>query len=532
MATTYTYRIQNRSDAASDWTSNDPILLEGEFGYESDTGKLKLGDGSTAWSSLIYFSIDTDGSIYVLDGKKINIGTGNDGQIYASSDDLYIDNVTQDKDIIFRINDGGVQTEVMRIEGSTSRVGVGKASPSEVLEVAGNIQAISATSPDIYYVREDATIAAGNNLGQVFFGGYLSAQYDWGASILGEADGTWTATSDSPGRLTFWTTPSSSVTLTERMRITSAGNVGIGTASPGDYNSGFNDLVVYNSGGAGITIAGGTTDSQYIAFADGTSGTAEYSGYLGYIHNGNYLLLGTAGVERIRIDSSGNVGIGETIPDSLCCLNQGAVDTAIFTMKSSDVAHGLTQIAETDTYFTSMKADGAGGGVKLQAILDGDETPHIAVTVHGYSRDALDTTKSVAGLGAIELYASQHDGANALADIVADGNVFSIRCRRGGSDETVLIVDEDGDIHYDGTTNATAWDEEDDIQLMTALSPRWQEKVATRHRERLVELGIMSAGGFISTKNTFYLTVGCFEQVVALIERQAEKIEELERKVA
>lgn len=47
--------IQHKRDTASNWTSNNPTLAAGEFGFETDTGKLKVGDGSTAWSSLSYF---------------------------------------------------------------------------------------------------------------------------------------------------------------------------------------------------------------------------------------------------------------------------------------------------------------------------------------------------------------------------------------------------------------------------------------------------------------------------------------------
>jgi len=47
-------QMQQRRDTAANWTSANPTLLNGEFGYETDTGKLKVGDGSTAWSSLAY----------------------------------------------------------------------------------------------------------------------------------------------------------------------------------------------------------------------------------------------------------------------------------------------------------------------------------------------------------------------------------------------------------------------------------------------------------------------------------------------
>lgn len=47
-------RIQNKYDPAAEWTANNPTLLTGEVGFESDTGKFKIGDGSTPWNSLQY----------------------------------------------------------------------------------------------------------------------------------------------------------------------------------------------------------------------------------------------------------------------------------------------------------------------------------------------------------------------------------------------------------------------------------------------------------------------------------------------
>ena len=48
--------MQQRRDTATNWTNNNPTLLGGEIGYETDTGYLKIGDGSTAWTSLAYIS--------------------------------------------------------------------------------------------------------------------------------------------------------------------------------------------------------------------------------------------------------------------------------------------------------------------------------------------------------------------------------------------------------------------------------------------------------------------------------------------
>jgi len=48
--------IQVKRGTAANWTSTNPVLAIAEFGYETDTGKIKLGDGSTAWSALGYFA--------------------------------------------------------------------------------------------------------------------------------------------------------------------------------------------------------------------------------------------------------------------------------------------------------------------------------------------------------------------------------------------------------------------------------------------------------------------------------------------
>ena len=52
-------KIQFRRDNSGNWTSNNPILAAGEFGYETDTGKAKIGDGTSTWTNLGY-------TIYIL----------------------------------------------------------------------------------------------------------------------------------------------------------------------------------------------------------------------------------------------------------------------------------------------------------------------------------------------------------------------------------------------------------------------------------------------------------------------------------
>lgn len=47
-------QIQLRRGTAAEWTSANPILAQGEFGYESDTTKFKVGNGTASWTALDY----------------------------------------------------------------------------------------------------------------------------------------------------------------------------------------------------------------------------------------------------------------------------------------------------------------------------------------------------------------------------------------------------------------------------------------------------------------------------------------------
>lgn len=50
-----TIKIQIRRGTSTQWTTSNPTLAAGEVGYESNTQKIKIGDGTTAWTSLSYF---------------------------------------------------------------------------------------------------------------------------------------------------------------------------------------------------------------------------------------------------------------------------------------------------------------------------------------------------------------------------------------------------------------------------------------------------------------------------------------------
>lgn len=47
-------RVKVRRDIAASWTAANPVLDPGEFGYETDTSRIKVGNGATTWNLLLY----------------------------------------------------------------------------------------------------------------------------------------------------------------------------------------------------------------------------------------------------------------------------------------------------------------------------------------------------------------------------------------------------------------------------------------------------------------------------------------------
>lgn len=88
-ATTIRVQMAQRSDTAANWTSANPILLTGELGHESDTDKLKIGDGTTNWNSLTYLPIDGTWT-----GDTIAVAYGGTGQTTYTDGQLLIGNST------------------------------------------------------------------------------------------------------------------------------------------------------------------------------------------------------------------------------------------------------------------------------------------------------------------------------------------------------------------------------------------------------------------------------------------------------
>lgn len=144
---------------------------------------------------------------------------------------------------------------------------------------------------------------------------------------------------------------------TERMRIDISGNVGIGNTAPSNYYSTFDDLVIGSGGSHGITVVSGTSGAGTLSFADGTSGDAAYRGYIQYNHSNDKLVLGSAGNDRLHIDSSGSVGIGNSTPSSF----QSSANNLVIGSGVSGDNTGLTIYSNSDSSGSIHFADSTSG---------------------------------------------------------------------------------------------------------------------------------------------------------------------------
>jgi hypothetical protein len=188
--------------------------------------------------------------------------------------------------------------DVMSLHGN-GNVGIGTTGPGAKLEVYGAGQLTAALTDagmrtDMLAINSNT--ASGNSGGAIIFGNIQSASagsIGMAAikALLQNGDG------NTSGDLAFSTRNSSADTaLTERLRILAGGNVGIGTTNP---TSGLLDV-------RGVISSGDGTIKSALSY----TGTTGVVGTLSNHALGIYTNL----AERIRIDTSGNVGIGTTSP--------------------------------------------------------------------------------------------------------------------------------------------------------------------------------------------------------------------------
>ena len=216
------------------------------------------------------------------------------------------------------------------------------------------------------------------------------------------------------------------------------------------------ELVLENSGNAGLSILSGTTSTGQVAFGDsGDNNRALIS----YSHNTDHLTITHEGDELTTFGGGRLQTGGETSGDvdaGGLTLDQNAGDNFILTAKSSDVAHGMTDSVQTDSFFAMGKRQSAGG--TLMYAMNSELQALRIIAAAG----AENTTKSTTGNGPFVAYCTTKSGTG-FGSVGSNGNMFVV----SNNGNTKFIVDSEGDIHYDGS--ASAYDNYEDAHLARAL---------------------------------------------------------------
>ena len=267
-------------------------------------GDGNVGIGTSSPASILHVNPSADCYVTLQPGST----DGNAGiniRNSAGTQKGYVMYDTDDNYLRFGTNN----TERVRIN-SSGNVGIGTTSPGTKLHVNGTVTTGDISVADNSFIRVRATNDNGSTAIQLGHDG--NAKFD--------------------------------------------GNVGIGGATTGSYDASANNLVVGSaSGDEGITIAAGTSSSSGINFADGTSGSAAYMGRILYQHSANALTLHTnGGLERMRIDSSGKVGINISNPGSY----NGSGNTLVVGDTTTNA--GMTIVSNSANNGHIFFADGTG----------------------------------------------------------------------------------------------------------------------------------------------------------------------------
>jgi len=299
MSITLSALQKQRTDTAANWTANNPTLLSGELGFESDTGKAKLGDGSTAWTSLSYLGLIDSSGEYPLSQLLLPLGSASAPSLTFTGDEntgIYSPGANQ-----VAISTNGTQRVTINAAG---RLLVGTASALDTTGITPNIQSAdagnsagfgafrysdNAPGPIIHFFKSRGTsvgtntiVQANDVLGEIRFTGADGTNEILGAQIKCEVDGT-------PGQT------AGTFVVGIEYRILTTGTTDFTLIGAADSNPGtvFTATDVGTGTGTAIRIAGDMPGRLVF------STTAENA---------------PNPTERMRITLDGKVGIGTTSP--------------------------------------------------------------------------------------------------------------------------------------------------------------------------------------------------------------------------
>ena len=343
-------QIQLRRGTASQWTTANTLLAQGELGLETDTNKFKFGDGVTTWNSLAYYPTGTVTSVAATGGTGISIT----GSPITSSGTLNITNTAPDQTVVLTASTG------ISTSGTYPNFTITNSAPDQTVALtSGTGISTSGTYPNFTITNSGVTSAVA--------GTGISVSSGTGAvTITNSAPDQTVSLTASTGISTSGTYPNFTITNSapDQTVVLTAGT---GISTSGTYPN----FTITNSApdqtvsltGAGTTSITGTYPNFTITSNDSATGTVTSVGLSG----------GTTGltVTGSPITTSGTITLGGTLD-----VDNGGTGQTSYTDGQLLIGNttGNTLTKSTLTAGSGIAITNGGGSISIAATNSGTVT--------------------------------------------------------------------------------------------------------------------------------------------------------------
>lgn len=239
---------------------------------------------------------------------------------------------------------------------------------------------------------------------------------------------------------------------------------------------------------------------------------------LGYYGSTAYRPRNVYVAEKIFLNETANANAAT----ASITIHQGGNNNEAFAIKRTSVAHGMTSLTETDTYGTIKPFQTTNGALGIS----GYSASTIGINLGGYYTTG-NTSRSTSAVGGVVVDAYKKSGGGKTTP-AANENLFVVRSNTAAK----FLVDAEGDIHMDATSNINAWDDHDDVALLeayrvkTAQPPNYRREFAhdvEKYAQILHDTGVLTLNPdghhFVSMKGLFGLTIDALRQLALRVDR-------------